>query len=301
MSRIRHLAARRRLGSRQGGWEDSDSYTIRASMVPDSTGGTKADWLSTYEDPLTSPADRDGRGRLLASGRCAGATGNARPSGSRGAATRPCARRQPCSHREDRGVRPRSLTRPTAPRPLGAPKPCCCRLQRPPIGVVGGVSSGISSTASWLDSLFEGAGRELLARAALARGADSAARAHAERAVADARNDRDRGVREVLLARALDRQALGDSAAAMYLRAARRLPSVADWLELRAAGATADASRRQRNYAPRRPMRWRARAIAPTEAQARERWRDFDGRRTRVRRAGRQGAGSSSAVACESG
>ena len=128
----------------------------------------------------------------------------------------------------------------------------------------------------WLDSMFEGRGRELLARAALARGADSAARFHAERAVGEARTERDRGIREVLMARALDRRALGDSAADFYLRAARRLPSVADWLELRAAGATADASRRQRNYGRVGTSAARAR-IAPTEAQARERWRDFGG------------------------
>jgi len=128
----------------------------------------------------------------------------------------------------------------------------------------------------WLDSMFAGRGRELLARAALARGADSVARFHAERAVAESRTERDRGVREVLMARALDRQALGDSAAELYLRAARRLPSVADWLELRAAGATSDASRRQRSYGRVGTAVARAR-VAPTEAQARERWRDFAG------------------------
>jgi soluble lytic murein transglycosylase len=78
------------------------------------------------------------------------------------------------------------------------------------------------------------------------------------------------------MARALDRQALGDSAAELYLRAARRLPSVADWLELRAAGATSDASRRQRSYGRVGTAVARAR-VAPTEAQARERWRDFAG------------------------
>ena len=67
------------------------------------------------------------------------------------------------------------------------------------------------ATAPWLDSLFDGAGRELLARAALARGADSAARVHADRALSQSRIESDRAVREVLLARALDRQALGDS------------------------------------------------------------------------------------------
>jgi soluble lytic murein transglycosylase len=132
------------------------------------------------------------------------------------------------------------------------------------------------SAASWLDSSFDGLGRELLARAALARGADSLARAHAERAIGESRTERDRGVREVLLARALDRQAVGDSAAAMYIRAARRLPTIGDWLQLRAAGATADASRRRASYSRVTTDAARQR-IAPTEAQARERWRDFAG------------------------
>ena len=130
--------------------------------------------------------------------------------------------------------------------------------------------------ASWLDSLFDGHGRELLVRAALARGADSVAQAEAERALRGARTDLDRGVREVLLARALDRRAFGDSAAASYLRAARHLPLVSDWLALRAAGATANASSRQRHYARVTAAVARAR-IAPTEAQARERWRDYAG------------------------
>lgn len=132
------------------------------------------------------------------------------------------------------------------------------------------------SAASWIDSLFDGAGRELLVRSALARGADSLAERHAESALRSARTNRERGVREVLLARALDRRAIGDSAAATYLRAARHLPAIADWLELRAAGATANASLRQRNYDRVSSSVARAR-IAPTEAQARERWRDFAG------------------------
>lgn len=131
-------------------------------------------------------------------------------------------------------------------------------------------------TAPWIDSLFDGRARELLARSALARGADSAARVHAERALRAARTDRDRGVREVLLARALDRQALGDSAAASYRRAAAHLPEISDWLELRAAGTTADASRRQRDYARLSTPVARAR-VGPSEAQALERWRDFAG------------------------
>ena len=132
------------------------------------------------------------------------------------------------------------------------------------------------ATALWLDTLFDGRGRELLARAALARGLDSTARAHAELAVRSARTDRDRGVRLVLLARSLDRLAVGDSAAATYLQAARLLPLVADWLHLRAAGALADPTRRQRSYARISTAVARAR-IQPTEAQARERWRDYNG------------------------
>jgi TolA-binding protein len=135
------------------------------------------------------------------------------------------------------------------------------------------------ATMPWLDSAYAGRGRELLARAALARGADSVARFNAERAVSQSRTETHRGIREVLLARSLDRLAIGDSAAATYLRAARRLPSIADWLELRAAGATSDASRRQRSYGRVKTEVARSR-IAPTEAQARERWRDFAGAAT---------------------
>jgi len=132
------------------------------------------------------------------------------------------------------------------------------------------------TTAAWLDSTFDGLGRELLARAALARGADSLARAQAERAIGQSRTEWDRGIREVLFARALDRQAMGDSAAAMYIRAARRLPTIGDWLQLRAAGSSADASRRRASYSRVTTAVARQR-IAPTEAQARERWRDFSG------------------------
>ena len=83
-------------------------------------------------------------------------------------------------------------------------------------------------------------------------------------------------MRLVLLARSLDRQALGDTAAAAYLAAVKLQPSVADWLHLRAAGTLADATARQRSYARVSSPVARAR-IQPTEAQARERWRDFAG------------------------
>jgi soluble lytic murein transglycosylase len=130
--------------------------------------------------------------------------------------------------------------------------------------------------ATWIDTSFAGQGRELLARAALARGADSLAQAHAEQAVRLARGNRQRGIREVLLARALDRRALGDSAASTYMRAAGHLPEIADWLALRAAGATPDASDRQR-YLGRVSAAVAKERVRPTDAQARERWKDYTG------------------------
>jgi peptidoglycan lytic transglycosylase len=99
----------------------------------------------------------------------------------------------------------------------------------------------------WVDSAFDGHGRRLLARAALEQGADSAALHHALAApeVNDARAD---GERLVLLAMALDRVDARDSAAATYERAAERLPSIADWLRIRAAGITDDSLERARQY-----------------------------------------------------
>ncbi|NUQ94645.1 MAG: hypothetical protein HOQ26_17235, partial [Gemmatimonadaceae bacterium] len=52
----------------------------------------------------------------------------------------------------------------------------------------------------WLDSLDAGAGRELLARAALDMRRDTVAVAEAERAVAESKGARERGTRLVLLA-----------------------------------------------------------------------------------------------------
>lgn len=123
--------------------------------------------------------------------------------------------------------------------------------------------------ASWLDG--NGAlGRELLARAALESGDDSAAVAQADAAVRHAPTARARGVRLTLLARALDRIDARDSAAATYQAAAARLPSVGDWLLLRAAGVEVDSLTRTRLYAGVHSPAARAR-IAWTEAQALER------------------------------
>lgn len=103
---------------------------------------------------------------------------------------------------------------------------------------------------AWVDSRFGGEGRELLARSALARNDDSAAVANATAAArrkGDARTTH--AVRLVLLARALDRMNLRDSASATYSRAAGLLPSVRDWLLLRAAGVQDDSAARARLYA----------------------------------------------------
>ena len=126
----------------------------------------------------------------------------------------------------------------------------------------------------WLDSLFAGEGRELLARAELERAQD--ARADARLAVADARTDASRVTRLVLLARALDRANELDSAAASYSAAARRVPEIADWLALRAAGAMNDSAARARTFALVTTAGARAR-IPYTDAQARERTGDFAG------------------------
>lgn len=127
--------------------------------------------------------------------------------------------------------------------------------------------------APWLDSLFQGRGRVLLARAALALRDDSAAVANARAALAAADDDAARAERTVLLARAYDRLMQGDSARAAYARAARLLPQAADWLLLRAAGVTADSAERARDYAAVRSDVASAR-VGWTEAQARERFGD---------------------------
>lgn len=97
----------------------------------------------------------------------------------------------------------------------------------------------------WIDSLYEGRARVLLARAALERQADSEALEHALIAL---RRDTVSGERLMLLARALDRVGARDSAAAVYLRAAERFPELADWIRLRGATVTADSVARVSLY-----------------------------------------------------
>src|SRR5437868_86419 len=121
----------------------------------------------------------------------------------------------------------------------------------------------------------------VLAILACARAAPSAAQADtalvlrgADSAVATTRNDAQRAVRLVLLARALDRLSMLEESARSYLRAAKLLPSVGDWLALRAAGATADRAQRAALYRTVRGDVARDR-VAITEAQALSRERAF--------------------------
>jgi soluble lytic murein transglycosylase len=133
---------------------------------------------------------------------------------------------------------------------------------------------------SWLDSQFEGEGRELLARSALERGVDTAALSNTAAALRDARSADARAVRTVLYARALERNNYFDSAAVMYERAATSLRTVHDWLALRAAGVQRDSAVRAKLYAGvTRPA---AKARVPwTEAQTRERYQDALGAASR--------------------
>ena len=141
--------------------------------------------------------------------------------------------------------------------------------------------------APWLDAELEGEGRELLARAALER--DQAAGEHARRALAAARTDAQRAVRQVLLARALDRANVRDSAASAYAAAASRIPDAADWLRLRAAGVTDHPASRDAllGRVALEPARSR---VAWTDAQARERTGDLAGAAERFRSVGAEPA-----------
>ncbi|HWH53097.1 MAG TPA: transglycosylase SLT domain-containing protein [Gemmatimonadaceae bacterium] len=134
--------------------------------------------------------------------------------------------------------------------------------------------------AGWLDAQFDGEGRELLARSALERGADTIALTQASAAAADARDATTRGPRLVFLARALERNNQFDSAAATYLRAAADLRDVRDWLALRAAGNEQDSAKRAAAFADVKLAAARPR-VAWTEAQARERFADPVGAATR--------------------
>ena len=97
----------------------------------------------------------------------------------------------------------------------------------------------------WLDALANGEGRALLARARVERG--QAPLEDARLAVADARGE-GLGPRLITLARAFDRANEFDSAAVYYVKAQATLPTIADWLRLRAAGVLADSAARAALY-----------------------------------------------------
>ena len=98
--------------------------------------------------------------------------------------------------------------------------------------------------ASWLDTAYDGEGRELLARAALGLGRDSNAVVQARVAVRLAVDPVARGERLVLLGQALEGTGSYDSASAGYRAAADLLPLVRDWLFLRAVGTATNPSSR---------------------------------------------------------
>ncbi|HUF25972.1 MAG TPA: transglycosylase SLT domain-containing protein [Gemmatimonadaceae bacterium] len=137
----------------------------------------------------------------------------------------------------------------------------------------------------WVDTLFDGRARTLLARAALDRRADTLAVAHAEGAVLTAPNSGERGVRLVLLARALDRLDDRDSSRVVYARAAEIMPQAAEWLRLRAAGVTSDSAQRAALYGGIVSAVPRGR-LAQAEALARERTGDIPGAIRAYERAG---------------
>ena len=141
--------------------------------------------------------------------------------------------------------------------------------------------------APWLDSLYGGEGRELLVRSGLSR--DQDALADARLALADARTPAARVTRHVLLARALDRANILDSAAAAYAAAAARVPEISDWLLLRAAGAMADSDDRADAFEQVTSAVARER-VPYTDAQARERTGDFTGAARVYRSAGAEGS-----------
>jgi soluble lytic murein transglycosylase len=127
----------------------------------------------------------------------------------------------------------------------------------------------------WLDSLFQGRGRLLLARAELEQGADSAAVRDAI-AFPGSAPDSLEGERLVVLAMALEHLNARDSAANTYRHAGERLPLVSDWLWIRSAAITDDSLGRARLYAlvvdplARERIRW-------SEAVAHRRTGDLDG------------------------
>jgi soluble lytic murein transglycosylase len=128
----------------------------------------------------------------------------------------------------------------------------------------------------WLDSHFDGLGRELLARAAIARRADTLAIEQARLALRASTTARDSGRRRVIMARVFDRLEMLDSAAVAYAEGSRVFQNVSDWLRLRAAAVTADSTQRAAHFASLEQTAAKAR-VPWVDAQARERTGDIPG------------------------
>jgi soluble lytic murein transglycosylase-like protein/TolA-binding protein len=143
------------------------------------------------------------------------------------------------------------------------------------------------SPEPWVDTLYGGSARVLLARAALARRQDSLALKHASLAL---RRRPSSGERQLLLATALDHLGARDSAATVYERAAAQLPTVAAWLLLRSAAVTDDSATRANLYS--RITNPTARARIPwAEAAAHENIGDLVGAARRYAATGDRLAG----------
>jgi soluble lytic murein transglycosylase len=125
----------------------------------------------------------------------------------------------------------------------------------------------------WIDAQSDGEARELLTRAAFDRADDSLSLRYARMALDQSKTKAQRDARTVLLARALERNNMFDSAAALYLRSATAFSSIRDWLFLRAAGSESESARRSTDFAGVAMPVAKAR-VAWTDAQARERFAD---------------------------
>ena len=129
---------------------------------------------------------------------------------------------------------------------------------------------------SWTDVRLRGPALLLAARAALELGNDTIAAERAREAVADLGDPVRRAEVLVVLGKAVDALNQRDSAVAAYLAAGELVPTVRDWLRLRAAVLTGDSLGRATLYAATRLPAAMARVPA-TEAAARERAGDLIG------------------------
>ncbi|HET7583985.1 MAG TPA: transglycosylase SLT domain-containing protein [Gemmatimonadaceae bacterium] len=146
--------------------------------------------------------------------------------------------------------------------------------------------------AAWLDTIDDGEGHVLLMRAALAQDDLSSARSHAEAALAAASTPEHRRDRLIAVALVMERLSahdagLRDSAAALFTRAAASAPLIDDWLSLRAARLTNDASRRARVLERVRDLPARSQS-ALVEAEALEGAGDTSAAMAAYRRADRE-------------